>query len=354
MSSVNKVLVAMSGGVDSSVAAALLCEQGYKVMGTSMRLTSCNRPGASSCCSAQDRLDAKEVCTRLGIEHRVVDYRPIFRERVIEPFVQEYLSGRTPSPCILCNQRIKFLALLGDADRLGAGRVATGHYARIVDDGSRLRLLAGRDETKDQSYFLLGLTQQELARLLFPLGSMTKDEVRAFAAAKGLPTSEKDESQEVCFVRDGKYVSFVEECASQRLPGPGNFVDVRGRVLGRHGGIHAFTIGQRRGFGFGMGRRRYVVRVDARRNEVVLGSNDDLMQREMTVRDITWVHPSLSDSPNATVKIRSTHAGAQAKLEPTDDGSVRVIFDEPIRAIAPGQAAVFYRGDEVLGGGWIA
>lgn len=344
----------MSGGVDSSVAAALLSQQGYEAVGVSMRLVSCPRSDTSSCCSAKDRLDAKEVCSRLGIEHRVVDYRSLFQQSVIEPFVQEYLNGRTPSPCILCNQRIKFLALLHDADRLGAQYVATGHYARIVHDGGRFGLYKGRDKTKDQSYFLFGLTQRELARLLFPLGDMSKDEVRALAASRDLPISAKDESQEICFVRDGEYVSFVEELASRHLPGPGNFVDSNGKVLGRHGGVHAFTIGQRRGIGFGMGKRRYVVGIDARRNEVVLGTNDDLLRREMTIREVTWVDPALSDSVDVTIKIRSTHRGAKAKLAHAGNGSVSAVFDEPVRAVTPGQAAVFYSGDQVLGGGWIA
>jgi len=344
----------MSSGVDSSVAALLLKERGYDVIGASMNLLTCHRDRDRSCCSAEDRRDARLVCSQLNIPYHVFDYRALFREKVIAPFVEEYLEGRTPSPCILCNEHLKFSAFFEEADRLGARYVATGHYARIVQNGDAVHLLKGMDAGKDQSYFLFPLKQKELSRLLFPLGEMTKDESRNLASAAGLSTHEKPESQDICFIQDDDYVSFVEEAAGSRLMGPGNFVDRDGTVLGRHGGIHAYTIGQRRGLGFGLGRRQYVVKIDPGRNEVVLGNDDDLKRSELVVRNVSWVRGDRAETREASVKIRSTHDAVDAGIEVLGDDSVIVHFREPVRAIAPGQAAVFYDGDEVLGGGWIA
>lgn len=343
----------MSGGVDSSVAAALLIEQGYEVIGVSMNLFTCNRPIERSCCSAEDRADARAVCERLGIKHHLMDCRPRFKDAVIDTFVDEYLRGRTPSPCILCNKHLKFDALFEEADRLGSKFVATGHYARIENDGERYRLRKGSDEVKDQSYFLFTLTQNELARLVFPVGEMTKGQVRAHASKLGLLVHDKRESQEICFVPEDDYTAFVEEMAGGRLKGPGNFVDMEGRVVGHHKGIHAYTIGQRRGIGFGMGKRQYVIRIDADRNEVVLGASDDLLKGRMLVRNVSWVSSNSADIKEALVKIRSAHSGERAALDVVDGNEIRVRFKRPVRAIAPGQAAVFYIGDEVLGGGWI-
>jgi tRNA-uridine 2-sulfurtransferase len=337
-----KVLVAMSGGVDSSAAALLLKEQGYELVGVSMRLVSCNKSSESDCCTVQDRRDARSVCDQLGIDYSVVDYSSIFKREVVEPFVSEYLKGRTPSPCIRCNQFLKFQALFDEADKLGAAKVATGHYARIIEDDEGFHLLAACDEKKDQSYFLFTLTQKELGRVLFPLGDMTKQEARAISSKAGLVTSEKSESQEICFAM-GDYVSFIEEFAGDSLQGPGDFVDMSGNVIGRHDGVHAFTIGQRRGIGFGTGTRMYVV-----------GSNDDLLRQGMVVRDVSWVNPSFCKPRDARVKIRSVGKGNDAHITPREDGSVEVTFQTPVRAIAPGQAAVFYDGDEVVGGGWIS
>ncbi len=348
-----KVLVAMSGGVDSSAAALILKEEGYDVLGLSMKLLSCNRSEESDCCTVADRRDARLVCERLGINYSIVDYSSIFKREVVEPFVREYLEGKTPSPCIRCNQFIKFRELFLEADRLGASKVATGHYARIVRDENGFHLFAAPDEKKDQSYFLFTLTQRELSKLLFPLGDMTKDEAREKAASAGLRVSDKRDSQEICFAL-GDYVSFIEEFAGDRLNGPGDFVDMSGNVIGRHDGVHAFTIGQRRGFGFGMGVRMYVVALDVEKNIVVLGSNDDLLRDEMIVHDLSWVHPRNCRSRDVRVKIRSVGRGADAHIEIQDDNSVRVLFNSPVRAIAPGQAAVFYDGDEVIGGGWIS
>lgn len=346
-----KVLVAMSGGVDSSVAAWLLKDRGFEVIGASLNLFSCDR-AESACCSAADRGDARKVCELIGAKYVVYDYRAQFKKMVIEKFVGEYQSGRTPSPCILCNEHFKFDALLKEAEKLGAKYVATGHYARI-SLSAPFKLLKGVDESKDQSYFLFTLDQKRLSKLMFPIGHLKKTEVRKIAADAGLPVMDKAESQEVCFVPDNNYASFVESHSSGTLKGPGDFVDTDGRVIGHHNGIHAFTIGQRRGLGFGFGKRQYVVSIDPIANQVVLGDNEDLDTDKMIVGGISWVagtRPALDD---IVVKIRSTHKGVRAKIHDIDGNKVEIEFDKPQRAVAPGQAAVFYDGDEVLGGGWI-
>ncbi|MFH1830170.1 MAG: tRNA 2-thiouridine(34) synthase MnmA [Pseudomonadota bacterium] len=348
-----KVLIAMSGGVDSSVAAALLAEQGCDVTGLSMNLVTCHRKKDRNCCSASDRMDARAVCESLGISHSVLDCCSLFKETVINPFVEEYLSGRTPSPCVRCNEYIKFPMLDLEAKRLGANFIATGHYARVVSDGDIFRLFRANDKEKDQSYFLWCLTQKLLSRIIFPLGKMTKSEVRTIARVKGLPVQNKPESQEICFVPDDDYSGYLEGVACAKLPGPGDFIDTNGRRIGKHKGIHAYTVGQRRGLGLGGGFRKYVVSIDRTNNRVVLGSNADLMRRDMKVRNVNWIHPSCALKSEATVKIRSAHDGVRASIDVRNDGGVRVTFAEPVRAIAPGQAAVFYDGDEVLGGGWI-
>jgi len=348
-----KIVVGMSGGVDSSVAALLLKEEGHEVVGVSMRLFSCNRVQEGSCCTEQDRHDARRVCAHLGIAHQTVDLSAIFREKVIEPFVEEYLAGRTPSPCIRCNEHLKFEAFHDEASRLGADLIATGHYARIVPgDRGRRYLVRGVDVTKDQSYFLFPALRGALEHLRFPVGDLSKDKVRAVARERGLPVHDKGESQEVCFVPDDDYPAFIEEFALGRVRGPGSFVDMNGTVLGRHRGIHAYTVGQRRGLGIGFGRRLYVVRIDVENNEVVLGEDEDLHRREMRVRDLVWAGGDVRQG-NATVQIRSRHTGNSACIEPIGDDAATVVFDEPERAIAPGQAAVFYDGDCVIGGGWI-
>jgi tRNA-specific 2-thiouridylase len=349
----NKTIIAMSGGVDSSVAAARLVDAGLEVVGLTMNLFSCHRPKDKSCCSASDRLDAREVCALLGIKLQVVDLRERFRSAVIDPFVEDYLCGRTPSPCIRCNARIKFPVLLEEAGRMHAGAFATGHYARLVRDGEIMRLFRARDRDKDQSYFLFSLGQDVLSRLVLPLGEMSKSEVRADARLKGLPVHEKVESQEICFVPDDDYAGFVEETAGERVHGPGDFLDADGHVVGMHRGIHAYTVGQRRGLRLGGGPRRYVLGIDAEANAVVVGSDVELMQKEMVLDAVSWIHPSFATARDVIVRIRSTHVGEMARIVPLPDGRTLVAFEKPVRAIAPGQAAVFYAGDEVLGGGWI-
>lgn len=349
-----KVVVGMSGGVDSSVAAALLARQGYEVIGVSINLVTCDRTAPRSCCAPTDRQDAREVCATIGIKHVVVDRRAEFKEGVIRPFVDEYLRGRTPSPCVLCNERVKFGGLIEEAGGLGAHYIATGHYARVASVAGSYRLLKASDASKDQSYFLFRMNQSELERTLFPLGSMKKQEVRSIAADLGLAVHKKPDSQEICFVPEGDCADFIEERAGPALPGPGNFVDLAGKILGKHRGIHAFTIGQRRGLGIGMGSRRYVVRIDPVRNEVVLGGKDDLLSTEAVVRAVSWVGGQYPEHEDVIVKIRSTHLGESARIDTVDGSSVLVRFAKPVRAVAPGQAAVFYRDDEVIGGGWLA
>lgn len=349
---VAKVIVGMSGGVDSSVAASLLKSAGHEVIGVSLNFLSCDHPIERSCCSAKDRMDALSVCKEIGIEHKVVDLRIDFRDSVIRNFISEYLAGRTPSPCILCNHLLKFPALIREADKVGARYIATGHYARTVENGDKTLLKKGMDEEKDQSYFLFGLNQEILNRTIFPLGELYKTDVRQIAKKIGLKTEAKPDSQEVCFVPQDDYVAFIEARASDRIKGPGNFVDAKGNVIGRHKGIHAYTIGQRRGLGFGIGRRQYVVRIDADKNEVVLGGEEDLTKKWLVVANPNWISGSASKAVGI-VKIRSTHKGERGRITLIEEGKARVDFPSPVRAIAPGQAAVFYDGETVLGGGWI-
>jgi len=355
----------MSGGVDSSVAALVLKEAGYDVFGLSMRLYQCPLEGTSGCCTASDRNDARAVCGILGIPHEVIEETDAFRHKVIEPFIRDYLDGRTPSPCTWCNRFLKFPILLEKMRSLDADWIATGHYARVErgKDG-RARLLRAVDEVKDQSYFLFPMGREELKRLLLPVGSWTKDEVRRKARANGLPVTDKPESQEICFVSDGDYVSYIENSAGERLGGPGRFVDQEGNVLGTHRGIHAYTIGQRKGLGLGGGPKRHVLRIDALKNQVVLGDVEDLASDHCVVAQTLWLDPAAEaqvdagESLSVTVKVRSRHKGVSAavekiNLEKINLGRVRVLFERPVSSVAPGQAAVFYDREQVLGGGWI-
>lgn len=382
------IAVAMSGGVDSSTAAALLLEYNSDggvgavpdrralVVGLTMQLwnqrrlpsllglgAGSSRPAHASgrCCSLDDVYDARHVAEFLGIPYYVVNFQERFEATVVRPFVQRYLEGETPIPCSLCNTEIKFAQFVETALQIGAERIATGHYARIRQDEAtgRYRLFRGVDHAKDQTYFLFGLTQEQLARSLFPLGELSKEQVRAIAREKNLPVAEKPESQEICFVPSRSYRDFIEAYLSEQgeklVEAPGEIVSADGRVLGEHRGLHYYTIGQRKGLGIATGEPLYVLRIDRAHNRVVVGRDAELLHRRFLVRDVNWIRPTAAgETIEARVKIRNKHVAAPAQVTAGEGAEARVEFIAPQRAITPGQAAVFYHGDEVLGGGWIA
>ena len=366
-----KIAVAMSGGVDSSAAAAILKEQGHELVGFTMQLWDQRRgintdengdPLPSRCCSLDDVYDARRVAEELDFPFYVLNLERDFERDVVQPFVTSYLSGETPIPCVSCNSRLKFASLDRLALSLGCEKVATGHYARVEFDAvsNRYKLLRGKNEQKDQSYFLWELTQAQLSRALFPLGEMSKPEARDAARQHNLTgVAEKKESQEICFVPDGNYAGFIDryldaENATDRLPGAGEIVDTTGRVIGRHEGIHRYTIGQRRGIGIADERPLYVISIDAAKNRVTAGSPEDLLSSEFTVARVNWIALDDPKEPvRAEVRVRYRHTAAAATITSLQNQRARIVFDEPQRAITPGQASVFYRGDEVLGGGWI-
>lgn len=345
-----RVVVAMSGGVDSAVAAALLVEAGHEVIGLSLRLAS--RPAPGGCCSLDDFHDAEATAAALGIRHYVLDFREAFEQRVVSPFVREYLSGRTPNPCVHCNTHLKFDALLARARALGAAKVATGHYARIErGPGGELRLRRGVDRDKDQSYFLFGLSRSALEAALFPVGELTKGQVRGLARRRGLPVADKAESQEICFVPPAGYAAFIEERVG---PGAeGEIVDRRGGVLGRHNGVYRFTLGQRRGLGLRASRRLYVHAIDAARRRVVVDASGPPVARGLRVAGLNWISGPVGEGARVEVQLRHRHRPVPARIYPEDGSVVRVEFARPSLWVTPGQAAVFYHGEMVLGGGWI-
>jgi len=362
------VAVAMSGGVDSSAVAALLQQQGRTVVGLTMQLWNQRRlpelqgdgPAQHRCCSLDDVYDAKAVAQHLNFPHYVVNFEEQFEARVVRPFVDQYLAGRTPIACTNCNTDVKFEPLLRMARQIGAERLATGHYARIRrnDATGRWELLRARDDSKDQSYFLWGLSQEQLSHSDFPLGELTKEEVRALARHANLPVAEKPESMELCFVPTGNYVQFIQAYSQERgislQNREGEIVNKSGDIIGHHNGVHNFTIGQRKGLGFAAGKPLYVLSIDPKKNRVVVGEDDVLRKTLCEIEGVNWISCSQPPGPvRVYAKIRHKHEPAPATIEPLDATTARVTFDSSQRAITAGQATVFYDGDIVLGGGWI-
>ncbi len=350
-----RVVVAMSGGVDSSVTAALMLEQGYDVIGLTMKLWDPQDIGISEQVMetlADPAADAQAVAEKLGIEHHVVDFKSDFRSRVIAPFTQDYFSGRTPNPCALCNKQIKFGLLLDKARELGGDFLATGHYVRLEQRDGRILIHKADDLKKDQSYFLFSLNQEQLASCLFPLGRFNKDQIRAKALDFDLPVATKSESQDICFIPDGEYVRFIEqEKGCGRLSG--EIVHVSGRVLGSHQGVYRYTIGQRKGLGIGWHEPLYVIALNVQEKKVIVGEKPYLNKQELIAADCNWNIEMPATTINAACRIRYRHFEVPALLEPLDRNRVRVVFDQGQDGITPGQAAVFYDGDLVIGGGWI-
>ena len=352
-----RVVVAMSGGVDSSVTAALLAEAGYEVVGITLQLYAAGAPRArpGACCAGEDIYDARRVADRLGIRHYVLDYEERFREAVIDDFADSYLRGETPIPCVRCNERVKFRDLLTLARDLGADALATGHYVRRVAGPAGPELHRAIDGARDQSYFLFATSQEQLEFLRFPLGDMPKERVRAHAERLGLAVAAKPDSQDICFVPSGRYAGVIERLRPGAAE-PGDIVDRRGLVLGRHEGIIHFTVGQRRGLGISGPEPLYVLAVDAARREVVVGPQAALLRDRVFTGRLAWIgadEPAPGEARAVVARLRSSHSGAPARLRRAADGSAEVTLEAPEPATAPGQACVLYDGERVLGGGWI-
>lgn len=351
-----RALIAMSGGVDSSFAAKIMLERGFDCVGCTMKLYSNEDiviKNAKTCCSLDDVEDAHEVCRQLGIPYHVFNFKEEFRHQVIDKFVDCYEHGRTPNPCIDCNRYLKFGKLYERAQVLDCDLIVTGHYARIMEKDGRFHLLKALDDTKDQSYVLYSLTQEQLSRTMFPLGDLKKTQVREKALDAGMINAEKRESQDICFVPDGDYVAFLRKYTGKEYPS-GDFVDLEGNVLGTHKGIVCYTPGQRRGLGLALPAPMYVSRLDVENNRVILVYEKDLKSTETLVDDVNWISGMVPTEPvRVQAKTRYRQKEQWATAYPLEDGKVRLVFDEPLRAITPGQAAVFYDGEEVLGGGTI-
>ena len=354
-------MVGMSGGVDSSVAALLLMEQGYEVVGVTLKLWDGDEEEAAcatadkGCCSLSDIEDARMVCFRLGIPHYVLNFKDVFRRDVVDYFAEEYRKARTPNPCIACNRWIKMDGMLGKALAMGFDHIATGHYARILHNTAtgRYELHRGLSGKKDQSYVLYSFTQHQLAHTLMPLGGMSKDKVRAIAAQHGLLTAGKPDSQEICFIPDNDHGSFLAKYTGETAR-PGDFVDSAGSVLGRHRGIWNYTVGQRKGLGIAFGVPMFVTAIDLEKNTVTLGPESDVFGSSLVADDMNYIEvPELSGDMAVMAKIRYSAKEAPAVISPMDGGRVKAVFGQPQRAITPGQSVVFYRGDSVLGGGVI-
>lgn len=350
-----KVVVGMSGGVDSSVAAYLLKKQGYEVIGVTMQMWEEKKDSAGNRTENQGIQDARKVAQALGIPHYVLDFRDEFKRSVVDYFIEEYLQGRTPNPCNICNRRVKWEALLERSAEFGAEYVATGHYARIVQlPNGRYTVKNSVTAKKDQTYALCNLTQEQLSHTLMPVGEYEKEEIRRIAEEVGLPVASKKDSQDICFIPDGDYAAFLQREAPERMPGEGNFVNTKGEVIGKHKGVTHYTIGQRKGLNLAMGHPVFVAGIHAATNEVVIGENEDIHTTVVYCDRINYMGMADLEKPRkAIVKIRYAHAGSPCLLEKIPDGRVKCTFDEPVRAATPGQSIVFYEDGYVLGSGTI-